>query len=136
MSSKNNDTIHLGNYEEFFILYMDHELSEEQQQMVEDFLSSHPDLRGELELLMSTRLPAETLHINKEELMSSHMKLSSVDEDLLLFIDNELPGEQKKIVEFELASNADYKEQFNILLKTKLDSGDIIPYPNKAELYR
>jgi len=137
MSSKQNDIkIHRGNYEEFFILYMDHELSEEQCQMVEDFLASHPDLRAELELLMSTRLPSEKFSINKEELMSANMKMNSVDEDLLLFIDNELTDEKKKIVEFELTSNADYKLQLTGLMKTKLQADEIISYPNKAELYR
>jgi hypothetical protein len=137
MSSKQNDTkIHLGNYEEFFILFMDNELNKEQRQMVEDFLAAHPDLRGELELLMSTRLPVEEFDINKEELLSENMKVNSVDEDLLLFIDNELTDEKKKIIALELATNADYKLQLTGLMKTKLDADEIISYPNKAELYR
>ena len=65
--------IHLGNYEEYFILYMDNELSEGQMAMVDEFLVHHPDLRGEFELLMSTRLPMEEMNINKDELMSGMM---------------------------------------------------------------
>ena len=67
MSSKpNHINIHLGNYEEFLILYMDNELSEDQRLAVENFLSQHPDLRGELELLMTTKLPVEELRMDKE----------------------------------------------------------------------
>jgi hypothetical protein len=137
MSSKQNDTrIHLGNYEEFFILYMDNELNNQQRLMVEDFLSEHPDLRGELEMLMSTRLPMEELRIDKEELMASHMKMGTVDEALLLFIDNELTDEKRKEVALEIDSNKDYALQLNFLMKTKLDRNEVISYPDKAELYR
>ena len=137
MSSKpNHINIHLGNYEEFLILYMDNELSEDQRLAVENFLSQHPDLRGELELLMTTKLPVEELRMDKEELMAAHMKMTAVDEELLLFIDNELTDDRKKIVELELAANTDYRLQWDALKKTKLDANEIIAFPIKQVLYR
>jgi hypothetical protein len=53
MSFKQNDTndnnmIHLGNYEEFFILYLDNELTDGQNKMVEEFLVQHPGLAGRI----------------------------------------------------------------------------------------
>ena len=127
--------IHLGNYEEFFILYMDNELSPEQKLQVEAFLSDHPGLQSEFDMLMSTKLPLENFHFNKEELMADKMKLSPVDEDLLLYIDNELPADKRKIVELELATNPGYDQQYQQLKKTILDAEEHIAYPNKEELY-
>lgn len=127
--------IHLGNYEEFFILYMDNELSPEQKLQVEAFLSEHPGLQTEFDMLMSTKLPLENFHINKEELMADNMKLSPVDEDLLLYIDNELAADKRKIVELELATNPGYGQQYQLLKKTILDAEEHIAYPNKEELY-
>ncbi|HTM92692.1 MAG TPA: hypothetical protein VL095_09745 [Flavisolibacter sp.] len=138
MSFEANDmnTVHLGNYEEFFILYMDNELSEEQVKMVDEFLAVHPDLKAEFEVLMSTKLPLEEFNFDKTALMAENMKLSSVDEELLLYIDNELPADEKKKLELELASNNDYQLQHRVLLQTKLDPSEKIVYPNKKELYR
>src|SRR6476659_6849463 len=138
MSSNSNDInniIHTGNYEEFFILYMDNELTQEHRKMVESFLDSHPELRVELDLLLSTQLPAETVSFDKGSLLSSSMKLSTAEEKLLLYIDNELPGSEKNRLELELSSSKDYERQYSILLKTKLDAAEFIPYPNKEELY-
>lgn len=131
----NNTTIHLGNYEEFFILYMDNELSDEQMKKVDEFLDKHPDLRAEFEILLSTKLPMEEFSMNKEDLLAENMKISPVEEDILLYIDNELDPGKKKIVELELASNNTYAVQHQLLMKTRLDATETIPYPNKEELY-
>jgi hypothetical protein len=138
MSFERNDmnTIHLGNYEEFFILYMDNELNEDQVKMVDTFLVKHPDLRTEFEMLMSTKLPMEEFSLDKNELWADTMKLSSVDEELLLYIDNELPVDKRKTVELELSSNKHYQLEHQLLLKTKLDASETIAYPDKNELYR
>jgi hypothetical protein len=138
MSFEANDmnTIHLGNYEEFFILYMDNELNEDQVKMVDEFLQAHPDLRAEFDILMSTKLPMEKFSFDKDDLLAHNMKLSSVDEELLLFIDNELPADKKKTLELELASNKHYQLEHELLLQAKLDASETIAYPNKKELYR
>lgn len=130
------DTIHLGNYEEFFILYMDNELSDEQVKMVDAFLTSHPDLRSELEILMSTKLPREEFSFDKKDLLAENMRLSSVDEELLLYIDGELESDRQKSVQLELAANADFQKEHLLLLQTKLDPSEVVVYPNKKELYR
>jgi hypothetical protein len=131
-----NNKIHLGNYEEFFILYMDNELNEEQARMVDEFLEVHSDLKAEFEALMNTKLPIEKFSFTKEDLLSDKMKMSSVDDELLLYLDNELSAEQKNKVELELAFNKDYRLQHQLLLQTRLDPSEKIVYPNKEELYR
>jgi hypothetical protein len=137
MSFKQNDMINLGNYEEYFIQYMDNELAAEQKLMVEAFLAQHPHLVEELDLLMSTKLPLDEVSFTgKEELLSSSMKMAMVDENLLLYIDNELPAAERKAVEQKIASNQDYALQHSVLMQTKLSTAEKISHPNKKELYR
>jgi hypothetical protein len=136
MSFNQNHMIHTGNYESFFLLYIDQELNDAQMKMVDEFLASHPELQQEFDLLVSTRLPMEHFSFDKESLMAENMHPGSVAEDLLLYLDDELPSDKKNIIEFELASNKDYQFQFKTLKAAKLDASEIIEYPNKKELYR
>jgi hypothetical protein len=140
MSFKSNDTnntINLGNYEEFFILYMDNELTAEQKAMVDAFLAAHPDLQSEFELIQSLQLqPEESISFDKEGLLADQMKVNLAEEDLLLFIDGELPAERAKELELEISNNTSLAVQHNLLMQTKLDASEKIVYPNKAELYK
>ena len=137
MSSNDTHMIHLSNYEEWFVLYMDDELTPAQKEMVENFLLQHPELQEEMDLLRSTKLPVDAVSFpGKEELRADAMKLNMVDENLLLYIDNELPAAEKKAVEEKIATDQTYRLQHGILQQTKLDATEIIPYPNKKELYR
>ncbi|HUC81852.1 MAG TPA: hypothetical protein VMR70_13105 [Flavisolibacter sp.] len=137
MSSNENNMINLSNYEEYFILYMDNELPAAERQMVEAFVAQHPALAEELEMLMSTKLSLDELcFTGKEELLSPAMKVATVDEALLLYIDNELPASDRKKVEERLAADNDYSQQHAVLMQTKLDASEKVLHPNKKELYR
>ena len=48
------------NYEEFFILYWDNELTAVQKQAVENFVTQNADLREEFEILGETRFIPDT----------------------------------------------------------------------------
>ena len=93
------------NYEEYFILYMDNELSSDERRMVETFVQTHPDLQEELEILQQYKLVPDSNIVfkGKEELMKaggeSPITLSTYEEWLLLYIDNELTADQRKKVE-------------------------------------
>lgn len=134
-----SETIHITrhNYEEYFLLYVDNELSAAERMAVENFASSHPDLREELDILLENtvlELPSASLE-DKSFLMADSMKLNIMDDSLLLYIDNELGQQERSKVEKELRSNPEYQLQYNLLLSTKLQQEKIL-YPNKAELYR
>lgn len=64
------------------------------------------------------------------------MKLNTVDDNLLLYVDNEISAAQKILVEEKLSNDKDYAFQFSLLMQTKVDASEIISYPNKKELYR
>ena len=137
MSFNQPDMINLSNYEEYFILYMDNELGAEQKLMVENFIARHPHLAQELDVLMNTKLPLDCICFDdKEELFSPSMKVNAVDESLLLYIDNELPSVERKVIEEKISSSDDLALQHSLLMKTKLDASEKISYPNKKELYR
>src|SRR6476469_4421429 len=125
------------NYEELFLLYVDDELTAEQKKAVDDFVQLHPDLKAELDLFCSTRLPAEDFTFEgKVELLADSMKVNTVDESLLLYVDNELPQTERRTVEAQLKNDTAFALQHQLLLQTKLDKTEHIPYPNKKELYR
>jgi hypothetical protein len=131
-----NPIITLDNYEEYFILYMDNELEANQVQMVESFLSQHPHLQIEMDMLMETQLPVEEISFDKTSLLSVNMPSPIAEEDLLLLMDSELEASRKKIVQLELESNPEYQKQYQQILRTKLDPSDKVIHPNKKELYR
>ncbi len=56
---RSEEGITQANYEEYFLLATDNELSPEDQQRVEKFVLQHPQLQDEFTLLQQTRLPVE-----------------------------------------------------------------------------
>lgn len=135
-SNSNHINITRSNYEEYLLLYVDNELNPSERAAVEAFLQLHPDLQAELELLQSVILPSEEISINKEELFAENMRFNSIDEKLLLFVDDELSTEEKAKVALEIEENKTTEAQYQLLLKTKLDKNETMVYPNKEELYR
>lgn len=136
MSSEKNNMINLGNYEEYFILYMDNELNAGEKLMVESFLSANSDLRAELDMLLSTKLPLEDISFpGKDELISRRMKMDTADESLLLYIDGEAGTGENKI-KHQLKTDKEFQLEYDLLMRTKLDASEVIRYPNKKELYR
>lgn len=127
----------MANYEEAFLSYIDGELSAEGMAAVEAFVLLHPDLQQELDILLSTKLDSEVVVCyEKESLLADNMKVTITDEDLLLYIDNELSREQKSKVESRLAADIQYNYEHQLLLSAKLAADQNIVYPNKADLYR
>lgn len=137
--SFNNQHIILDrlNYQEAFLLYVDGELSPLQMDAVEAFVALHPDLQEELDALLTTKLDDETISFgNKESLLSPNMSAGSSDELLLLYLDNELNGNEQKVIEQRIATDAAFQKQYELLQATKLDKKETIVYPDKKELYR
>ncbi len=135
--SSNKNHITLANYEEYFILYTDNELCDADKAMVEAFVLQHPPLADELDILLSTKLPAEeSFFYDKEELLSPYMKATIAEEELLLYVDGELTPEQKNVVEQKITADTAYALQHALLMQTKLNATEVVAYPYKKELYR
>ena len=136
------------NYEEYFVLYMDNELSNDDRCMVETFVQQNPHLKEELDLLFQYKLtPDSSVTYNrKEDLMKINpafsgtsgdvlVTLTNCEEWLVLYMDNELTASQKTTVDKFLAANPSLKEEFALLQRTQLQPGAII-FADKASLYR
>ena len=137
--SFNNQHIILDrlNYQEAFLLYVDGELSAVQMDAVEAFVALHPDLQEELDALLTTKLDGEPISFgNKESLLSQNISAGSVDESLLLYLDNELKENEKKVIEHRLITDAAFQKQYALLEATRLDKKETIVYPHKKKLYR
>jgi hypothetical protein len=77
------------NYEEFFLLYTDNELSAADVHAVERFVADHPDLREELEALLQCRLSPEP-HLafpDRKTLLKPEPEDSAYARTLLYYID-------------------------------------------------
>lgn len=69
MKEENSSFINLNNYEQWLIMYVDDELSEEEKITVEKFAETHPHVREELAIFLQTKLqPEELVFPNKETL--------------------------------------------------------------------
>lgn len=133
--------INRHNYEEYFVLYMDNELSAEERRVVEVFVQHHPDLKDELDTLMQFKLTPDT-HIvfeGKEELLKENghslITHNNYEEWFSLYIDNELTAEQKLLVDRFTTANPAAQKELDVLQKLKLQPESII-FPNKSLLYR
>ncbi|MGN6294413.1 MAG: hypothetical protein ACTHMV_16815 [Chitinophagaceae bacterium] len=128
------------NYEEFFILYLDNELTAEERRRVEDFAAANPDLKEELDLLLQSKLvPDTTIVFNgREELLKQESPISSHNytEWLLLYADNELDPAHKAALEQWIAQNPAASQELELLQKARLQPDETIVFADKHLLYR
>ncbi len=133
-------TINRYNYEAFFLLYIDGELSAAEKQAVDQFVQENPDLAAELDKLRQTLLlPDESIQFaNKERLYkagSQVIALTNYEEKFLSYIDNELTGTEKQSVETFVLQHPALQADFISLQQTKLEA-TTIEFPDKQSLYR
>jgi hypothetical protein len=138
--------INLHNYEEYFILYMDNELSSDDRRQVEEFVQKNPDLKEDLDILLQYKLVPDNsiVFAGKEDLMK-HGDLSpdkypdlleaNYPEWVMLYMDNELTAAQRTAVEQFMATHPAAKDELAILMRTQLQPEEI-HFPNKESLYR
>ena len=136
--------INRNNYEEFFVLYADNELSAAEKHLVESFVRENPDLQQEFNLLQQTKIFSDNNIVfeNKELLMSSHQDNNSVinhsnyEEFFLLYVDNELNEENKKAVEEFAAWHPSLQLELILLQKVRLAPDSSVVFEGKEKLYK
>ncbi|HYF32630.1 MAG TPA: hypothetical protein VD993_16005 [Chitinophagaceae bacterium] len=130
------------NYEEFFLLYVDNELTAAERAAVEAFVQENPDLEEELVMLkqsslrpdMSVKFPGKSSLMKPEaaELVTE----TNYEEFFLLYVDDELETLLRREVEQFAASKPQYRQELNLLLQTKLETPISIVFPDKSLLYK
>jgi hypothetical protein len=131
--------INKDNYEEYFLLYVDNELTAEEITEVDSFIAKNPGLKMELQMFLDTRLDLEDVKMDGlEELYRYEDGLVNKDnyeEFQVLMIDNEIGSDQKKALETYHEANKEALANFEWLKKTKLPEETIV-FPDKSSLYR
>lgn len=129
--------INLHNYETFFLLYIDNELSAAEKNDVEEFVLQYHELQQELELLKESVLPLdEIIFAHKGSLHKQESINETMQQKLLLHLHNELEDQEKEQLAILFQTDKALQAEWNLLQKTTLDPAEIIPFPDKATLYR
>ncbi len=129
--------INRNNYEHFFLLYADEELRADERKAVEDFVAENEDVRIELEMLQAAVLPVEEIMFaDKSFLYKETIFDCKLQEKLLLKIDDELEGKELVEINTLLATNANANREYDLLLRTKLDTTEKIIFEEKHLLYK
>ena len=127
--------INRHNYEEFFLLYVDNELSAAERNAVEVFVQENADLKEELLMLQQTIFNSATVVFeNKHTLLKE--EITPLQENLLLYIDGELNAAAKLNMQQLLAADAAANKEFIVLQQTKLQADTAIVFPDKKTLYK
>ena len=94
--------INQHNYEHYFLMYIDNELSAEERAEVNDFIMQHPNYANKLQELQQLKISPDTLiYENKFSLY----KLSEQDEQCIAYLENEMTIEEKVSFESEISTN-------------------------------
>lgn len=76
---KEEKSISIDNYEEYFLLFADNELNNQQTAEVENFVLKHPELQNEFTILQKTRLQPEIIAFaGKEKLYRNERKVRRI----------------------------------------------------------
>lgn len=122
------------NYEEYFLLYVDNELSAAERKTVELFVEENADLKAELNVLQKTVFNAEKeIFTDKDQLIKQ--EFTALQQNILLYIDDELSGTDKLGVEKVLTGDGNAAKEFSLLRQTKLQPDTSIVFYNKKILY-
>ena len=125
------------NYETYFLLYVDNELSAVEKNSVDEFVQSNPDLGEELAMLFQTVLQKDDILLNKKMSLYKKEPLSSdVKEKLLLCLDNELNEVEKNEITNLIKSSKPVSAEWNMIQSAKLFPESEIVYEDKKSLYR
>ena len=131
--------INRHNYEEVFLLYVDKELTAANRTMVENFVIANPDLKEELELLKQTSFATDiTIDAAFLESLLKPVAEETIisEEQLLLFVDDELNAHEAKEVRKSIAVSEYLQKEVQLLQRSKLVADTSIVFPNKSILLR
>ncbi len=133
--------INRNNYEQYFLLYADNELSASDKELVEAFVRENIDLKNEFLIIQLTvSSPDEAIKISDKSFLlkkeSTLITESNYEEFFVLYYDGELTDEQRKETERFAEQNIQFKTEFELIGKSKLTPDNAVIYPWKRQLYK
>ena len=138
-----------NNYEEFFLLYVDGELSTAESQAVEEFVAQNPDLKEELETLLQCKITPDEAPVfaGKDQLLK-HLRpaaasdpagvidLHNYESFFLSYIDGELDGHTRQAVADFARRHPEKGIALQQLQRTVSTPDLSIVFPDKEILYK
>jgi len=139
-----------NNYEEFFLLYVDNELSAAARETVERFVAENPDLKEEWDLFLQCRIHPdqhlvftgrESLFKQENDLAtdsSAGLKIDTgnYEEYFLSYIDGELDEDARNSVEEFVRRRPSLLAELTALQLTVSIPDPAVVFENKASLYK
>lgn len=134
-------SINRDNYEEYFLLYADNELPDNEKIEVLRFIRENPDLEDEFKMLLGTVLkPAEQPKINKSFLYKTPADAlindKNYEEYIVAWYDGELNDSEKVALGNFIKLHPHLQQEFEIFEKVKLQPDLSVTFPGKKELYK
>ncbi len=129
--------INRNNYETFFILYIDNELSVQEKNAVDVFIQQNPDLKEELAMFQQSVVVPEAISFSgKDGLLKKPTVTDEMQEKLLLLLDKELNKADIKNITSIINQDDACKKEWNILQLTKITADGSIIFEDKDLLYK
>jgi hypothetical protein len=134
--------INRNNYEEYFLLYADNELTDSEKVEVIMFLKQNKDLEEEFRMIhytiskpdVSVELADKSFLLRKNE--ESFINEKNYEEVFVLYHDNELTENEKLETEKFLSHNTQLKNEFDLIGLARLTPEDSVIFPDKRQLYK
>ena len=131
------------NYEEYFLLYVDNELSVQERRMVEAFVRENADLEEELNMIKQSVLRPDKSVVfqNKGQLMKKSSGMEPINElnyteYFVLYGDDELSVQENDMVEQFVYRNPQFQVEFELIQQARFTPDTSIVFPDKESLYR
>ncbi|HVZ97464.1 MAG TPA: hypothetical protein VG847_11355 [Chitinophagaceae bacterium] len=130
------------NYEEYFLLYADNELTDSEKAEVLIFVKNNKDLEEEFRaMLLTISRPDTNIQLTDKSFLLKQSEFTFInqknyEEVFVLYHDNELTPEQKWQTEAFLLQYPTLKEEFDLIGLARLTPDSTIVFPDKKALYR
>lgn len=133
--------INKNNYEEWFLLFADNELSADQKYLVENFVKQHPELEDDfLSITQSILYPEENLKLDDKSFLFNQTKKyinhNNYQQVFIQYNDNELSNDERSEAEVFLSENPSIRSGVELLQKVKLEPDESIVFPDKKSLFK
>jgi hypothetical protein len=127
--------VNMQNYEEYFVRFVDNDLSAEEADEVQLFLQQHPGLKAELDSFRSAVLiPDASIQFSGKELLKKGVTMANCGDYFAREVENDLlPYEKELLIEF-LAKHPEMQRERNAWQSTVLVADESIVYPDKKSL--
>lgn len=128
------EIINHTNYEGYFLLYVDNELTIEERNAVELFTAQHPKMQAELDMLLQTRLTPEDeiVFAKKDTLFFGDPFIT--DEEIISFLD----GEVVSVTAAQQLNNPSpmLQQRMDVFAATKMDVDSTLVFPGRERLMK